>query len=76
MTKLKCWRKERQGKNFVEYDKPNFRDFIIIKKIEVGFNQPKPLYRLITRRSRGKDFKSKSQALKFANSYMKKHNRC
>ena len=72
MAKLKCWKKAK-GKDLEVYHK-DMGDNIIIHK-EQGD------YFINIRDSRGslkesESAQKKSQALKFANQYMKKHDKC
>lgn len=70
--KLKCWRKTRHGEN---WGKGRFiilnidGNSVNVHNFNKGIN-PK------TNKILHKKFKTKSQATTFANSYMKKHDKC
>ena len=81
MTKLKCWRKLREG-----YKNKNGK-ILQIKKVNLSWE--KPAHNVIIHDSNIQSYESslgkvvqvkhlgkKSSALKFAKSYMKKHNKC
>jgi len=78
MVKLKCWKKDeagwhpKRGGGWVYYyPKNGFRDReneIVISTSSTGGSNPKD--RVNT------GFDTKSQALKFANKYMKEHDKC
>ena len=77
MTKLKCWKKSQTSSGFYKKSEgklPVFLKFIhtegngssVVKKVGLGDKKEREL---------GK-FKSYSKATKFANKYMKEHDRC
>ena len=61
MTKLKCWKKINNTKYVNK--KQNKRIYVFPYSVNIGNNK-------------WKDFNKKSQALKFANKYMKEHDTC
>jgi hypothetical protein len=76
MAKLKCWEaiyeselmlryKNMKNKNILEIYPEKIRN---TKRYFVGVSDDKSI--------RDKEFKTKPQAIKFANSYMEKHDKC
>lgn len=80
MAKLKCWKKGRIRKlseidlELIGFQKKKTKDSIDIGESNV---EPGKWFAMINFGTKGeKRFKSKPQALKFAKSYMKAHNKC
>ena len=78
MTKLKCWKREKSWKGRFEWVKPHKYNVdiergIVIEKSPKGYDLA--VFESDLRRIR-KDFKTKPQALKFANKYMKENDKC
>jgi hypothetical protein len=76
--KLKCWKKISRSSKHISFATnnkvPNF-DYISIYPTKLDVNGKPHAYKY-ERRFENKDFKSKSSALKFANRYMKEHDKC
>ena len=70
MAKLKCWKKIDINKfsGTFEYRKKNDKDSIIVRDGRIIFGE--------AGNPKAKNFKTKKEAIKFADSYMKKHDTC
>ena len=71
MTKLKCWKKYRTDKKLISYFKGKNTISIYPK-----MNTPNHYVRRYDGNITVNFFKTKPQALKFANKYMKKNDKC
>jgi hypothetical protein len=69
MVKLKCWKKIRNYNDEIEFIRYSPINRISISKF------PRTKSRWRTDKT-DKEYKSKSQALSFANKYMKSHDKC
>jgi len=74
MTKLKCWKKISEKYDRIVFKKDGEKYRVYVGKKEGYLQDYEDWY--IVHKSFAKDFKSKSQALKFANKYMKNHDKC
>jgi len=78
MAKLKCWKKISKGNKHISFATKNavpIFDYISIYPTKLDVNG-KPHGYKYERRFSNKDFKTKTQAIKFAKSYMAKHDKC
>jgi len=78
MTKLKCWKKSKYSDkgNFV-FDKEG-KESVVVHVYKHPFHSP-PFRFVLHENHKVTDesqFKTYSQALKFANKYMKEHDKC
>ena len=72
MTKLKCWKKVTGiHRNSIVLDKINTGE-----KIHLFTPQGEKKYYVRIKIATPKQFKTKKEALKFANKYMKSHDKC
>lgn len=77
MTKLKCWKKVKQVKYGAEFENKKTK-----QRVSVGRNIDTKKYNVYKAIGRGladlnkKEIRTKQKALKFAQSYMKKHDIC
>ena len=82
--KLKCWKRNQTSSGFFKKKKGNLPEFVRFERTEYKGNQYVVLHKVgignIPRGDRPRKdlgyFKKRSSALKFAKSYMRKHDKC